>query len=149
MRQRRRGRRRTAPVELIGPRLASGEEAVAALRVSAADDSCASIVVLICDRELRIMLATAFEGAPAAGVATAVELVLTAVPPESALVVGILRGEQGDAALDRLELEAIDEAARACARADVALADVLVLGGRSGSVERVAGTGYGVDNGGQ
>ncbi|MDQ4068738.1 MAG: hypothetical protein M3203_04575, partial [Actinomycetota bacterium] len=149
MRQRRRARRRTPPLfELVGPRLGCRREAVAALRLSAKDEGLESIVVLICDRERRIVLATEFEDAPASGVATLVDLVLRAVPPGSRLVIGLFRGERGagEVQLDRLELEAVDDALRSCRRCDVELVDVLVLCG-SEAVESVAGSGYEVDNG--
>ncbi len=147
MRQRRSGRRHGPPLELIGPRIAGRDDAVAALCLSAAGEAPESVVVLVCDHDLRVVLATEFEGAPAAGVATAVGLVVAAVPPESRLVVGILRGEQAGAPLDRLELEAVEHATRGCERHGVALVDVLVLGRpRSGPVEAVGGTGYGVDD---
>ncbi len=149
MRQRRWARRRKPPLfELVGPRLCCADEAAAALRVSALDQRLESIVVLICDHECRVLLATEFEDAPAAGVATVVDLVLQAAPPGSKLVIGVMRGEGGQAELDRLELEAVDEAARACHLCDVGLVDLLVLCG-SGSAESVAGSGYDVDNGRQ
>ena len=146
MRSRRKGRRPPRR-ELVGPRLCGRDDAVAALRVSAAGVAAESIVVLICDAEARVLVATEFEDGPAAGVATVVDVVLAAAPPGSALVVGVFR--QDGTELDRLELEAVEEAVLSCAVSGVRLVDVLVLDGASEPVESVAGDGYEVDNGDQ
>ncbi len=128
MRQRRKGRRSRPVLELVGPRLRGGEDAVAALRMSWAGVASESVVVLVCDGELGVMLAVELEEAPAAGVATAVGLVLEAVPEGSKLVVGIFRRD-GSMELDRLELEAVEGVAAACRRHGSQLVDVFVVAG--------------------
>ncbi|MGH9264044.1 MAG: hypothetical protein ACRD1D_05075 [Acidimicrobiales bacterium] len=133
-------------VELVGPRLRDRDDAVAALRVSSTGDGPESIVVLVCDRDLRVLLAIDMEGAPASGVATAVGLVLQAVAPESKLIVGLFRA--GD--LDRAEVEAVKEAESLCLDHDVDLVDVFVVSECGwDAVDAIAGTGYGDDNGHQ
>ena len=143
------GRRRPAPVTLVGPRLRGRDDAVAALWLSSGGAARESIVVLVCDHEYRVRLAVELEGAPADGVATAVDLILESVPDAAKLVVGMFRAG-GPAALEPRELEAVNEAASACGRHGVQLVDVIVMDGdRCRPVDAVAAAGYGDDNGDQ
>lgn len=118
-------------IDVVGPRLHGAEDAVAALRVSAGRQDHGTIVVLVCDVDDRVVLAVAFDGAPAAKVMAVVECVLLAgaqaAGEPGALVVGLFPAN-GSTELDRLELAAVQEMAWECEDRAVALLDVFVIG---------------------
>lgn len=121
----RRGRARRQIVELVGPRLRSRADAVAALRLSAGSPEQRSVVVLVCDREDRIVLAVDVAGAGVTDVAGVVELVTAAVTDQRGthLVVGIFR-EGESTVLDDEETAAMADLITA---AGIAVGDVIVL----------------------
>ena len=115
-------------VELVGPRLSSPEDAVAALKLSAGTPDDESIVVLVCDEDQNIELAVDFAGAEVLDVVTAVGFVVEAMSgrTDRRLVVGLLFPGTSTI-LDTEELEAVAELVVVCRTAAVPLLDVLVV----------------------
>ena len=118
------GAARRKVVELVGPQLRSRADAVAALRLSAGSPDDQTVVVLVCDREDRIVLAVDFAGAGVTDVAKVVELVAAAVGDQGGmhLVVGIFR-EGESTVLNDDETAAVAE----LATAGVDVRDVIAL----------------------
>ena len=141
------GRNSGAPgLELARPRLRSAEDAVAAIRMSAAGEDRESIVVLVCDDENRILLAVDFADAPTTGVCDVAELVLAAVDDGSVLVVGLIRPHDSGV-FTNAEVEAIEELAALCLLSEVCLRDVIVVTGNGWrSAAEVVTDGDGDDN---
>ncbi len=129
------GRVYPAPaLELVGPRLRTAEEAVAAIRMSAGDENQESIVVLVCDEENRVVLAVDFAGAPTVDVCDVADLVLEAVHDATVLVVGLIRPHD-TGVFTIAEVEAIVELVASCLVDEVRLRDIIVVaGGRWRSV---------------
>jgi hypothetical protein len=115
-------------VELVGPRLSSPEDAVAALRLSAGTPDDESIIVLVCDEDQNVELAVDFAGGEVLDVVDAVGIVVEGLGGRTdlRLVVGLLFPGTSTV-LDEEELEAVAELAVMCQAADVRLLDVLVV----------------------
>lgn len=112
--------------DLVGPRLCGGDDAARALRLSYGAHGKESIIVLVCDRDRRIVLAVDFEGAPAYGAAAVLECVVPAVPPLSSVVVGLFRPGRSTT-LDPWDLDAVREMAARCEEEGITVLDVIVL----------------------
>ena len=132
--------------ELIGPRLRTAEDAVAAIRLSAGDLDQESIVVLVCDDDNQVLLAVDFAGAPTTGVCDVVDLVLDAVHEATVLIVGLIRPHD-TGVFTGAEAEAIEELVASCLIDDVRLRDIVVVtGDRWRSVTEVVIDGFGENN---
>lgn len=116
-------------VQLVGPRLAGPEDAVAALRLSAPEEPEERIVALVCDEDHRVVLALDFDGAPIAGIPGLVDLVATAAADRPlGLVLGIFR-PGGAPALDGEGEAAAAAAGETCRRSGITLLDTIVISG--------------------
>lgn len=117
-------------VELVGPRLSSPEDAVAALRLSVGTPDDEAIVVLVCNEDRDVELAVDFAGAEVLDVVDAVGMVVEAMSGRTdlRLVVGLL-WPGTSTILEEEELEAVAELAVMCRASDAPLLDVLVVAG--------------------
>ena len=117
------GRNEVAQVALVGPRLKSRDDMVAAMRLSAGGEG-ECVVVLVCDEERRVTLALDFAGAPAVGAPQVVELVLAALVQEDrrGLAVGLFDTGDGEPPGG-----VVGEIGALCRSAGVALLDVVVV----------------------
>lgn len=113
------------------PILAGPAHAAAAIRLSSPPAEGPSVVVLLCDRDQRLLVAMTVEGAPASGVRPAVDVVLGVAPSAgvAGIVVGIVQERLGNY-LPKPDVASLRGLVARCAAAGVDLLDLLLVGPR-------------------
>ena len=133
------------------PVLSGPDQAARVVRLSAPPAQGPAVVVLLLDARHRLLLTITVDGAPPAGAARAVDLVLAIAQPAgvAGVVVGIVRERLGQY-LPKGDAAALAGMAERCAAAGVDLLDVLLVGPRGWrSVRHLAAQAREGDDGGQ
>ena len=113
------------------PILAGPAHAASAIRLSSPPVEGPAVVVLLCDRDHRLLLAMTVDGAPPSGVRPAVDVVLAVAPSAgiAGIVVGIVQERLGQY-VPKPEAAALRGLVDRCAAAGVDLLDLLLVGPR-------------------
>lgn len=113
------------------PVLTGPADAVAAIRLSAPPAEGPAIVVLLCDRDHRLLLAVVVEGAGAEAVRSIIDLVAAVADPAgvAAIIVGIVRDRLGGF-LPKREGDGLRGVVTRCEAAGVEMLDVVLVGPR-------------------
>jgi len=113
------------------PILAGPAHAASAIRLSSPPAEGRSVVILLCDRDHRLLLAMTVDGAPPSGVRPAVDVVLAVAPSAgiAGIVVGIVQERLGQY-LPKPEAASLRGLVDHCAASGVDLLDLLLVGPR-------------------
>lgn len=118
---------RRPPAGADRPLVRGPHQAAQLIRLAAPPAAGPAVALLLCDRDHRLLLAVVVEGATAGAVGRALSLVAGVASPTgvAGVVVGIVRSR--GSRLGARQSAGLAGAAEGCARAGVALLDVLVV----------------------